>query len=320
MQISLQHLETNNFPDENIPNPRINVVDVQQIYDEFSFGLLEPKSLTEFVKYAFENWESPAPSYIVLLGDMSYDYRALLESSRPNFIPSIPYFTQQYGQAASDNLIVAVAGNDVAPDLAIGRLSIETVAEGNILLQKLADYPDDPTKPWKQNVLLLASGLSLQDEIQFGFNDASLFLGNTYVTPHGYTCLHMYFVFQVNQNTNPIREKDLKSEKKLIKVLSLVNYYGHGGGYQWDLVFTNDDIYLLENEGRLPVILSVTCYTAHFDNQDVFGEQFNKVPGKGSIGFYGSSGLTYWGVGTAINRELFDEIFNKEILLQVKPL
>ncbi|MDH3269317.1 MAG: C25 family cysteine peptidase, partial [Ignavibacteria bacterium] len=53
----------------------------------------------------------------------------------------------------------------------------------------------------------------------------------------------------------------------------------------------------------------VTCYTAHFDNQDVFGEQFNKVPGKGSIGFYGSSGLTFWGIGTAINREFFSEMF-----------
>ncbi len=88
----MQHLRQNDFPDESIPNPRIKVVDVQQIYDEFSFGLLEPKSLKEFVKYAFENWVSPAPSYVVLLGDMSYDYRALLSTSRPNFIPSIPYY------------------------------------------------------------------------------------------------------------------------------------------------------------------------------------------------------------------------------------
>ncbi len=55
--------------------------------------------------------------------------------------------------------------------------------------------------------------------------------------------------------------------------------------------------------------MSVTCYTAHFDDQDVFGEQFNKVPGKGSIGFYGSSGLTFWGIGTHINREFFSEMF-----------
>jgi len=173
----LENLRYTNFPDENIPNPRIVIVYVQEIYDEFSFGLLEPNSIREFVKYAFDNWEFPAPSYVVLLGDMSYDYRALLASNRPNFIPAIPFFAYTYGLAASDNLIVAVAGNDAAPDLATGRLSIETVAEGNILLQKLTDYPDDPTKQWKQNVLLLASGLSLADEIQFGFNDASLFLG-----------------------------------------------------------------------------------------------------------------------------------------------
>jgi hypothetical protein len=313
----LATLRENNFPDENISNPRICVIDIQQIYDEFSFGLLEPKSLSEFVKYAFENWQIPAPSYIVLLGDMSYDYRALLESSRPNFIPSIPFYTPQYGQAASDNLIIAVAGNDVAPDLAIGRLSIETVAEGNILLQKLADYPDDPTKPWKQNVLLLASGLSLQDETQFGFNDASLYLGNTYVIPQGYNATYV-FRFPSKPEHEPYQGEGPKIREEINKGAALINYYGHGGGYQWDLVFTNDDIYLLENEGRLPLILSVTCYTAHFDNQDVFGEQFNKVPGKGSIGFYGSSGLTYWGVGTAINRELFDEIFNKRVFITGK--
>ncbi len=187
-------------------------------------------------------------------------------------------------------------------------LSIETVAEGNILLQKLTDYPDDPTKPWKQNVLLLASGLSLQDEIQFGFNDASLFLGNNYVIPQGFHASYV-FRFPSKPEHEPYQGEGPKIREEINKGAVLVNYYGHGGGYQWDLVFTNDDIYLLENEGRLPLILSVTCYTAHFDNQDVFGEQFNKVQGKGSIGFYGSSGLTYWGVGTAINREFFSEIF-----------
>ena len=304
----LAALRSNNFPDENIPNPRIKIVDVQNIYDEFSFGLLEPGSLKEFVKYAFENWELPSPSYVVLIGDMSYDYRALLESSRPNFIPSHPYFAPTYGQSASDNLIVAVTG-DAAPDLAIGRLSIETVNEGNILLQKLSDYPDDPAKPWKQNVLMLASGLNLEDEIQHAFNDASLFLGNNYVIPQGFQASYV-FRYPSKPEHLPYQGEGPKIREEINKGAALVNYYGHGGGYQWDLVFTNEDIYLLENEGRLPLILSVTCYTAHFDNQDVFGEQFNKVPGKGSIGFYGSYGLTYWGVGTAINRELFGEIFD----------
>ncbi len=109
----------------------------------------------------------------------------------------------------------------------------------------------------------------------------------------------------------PFQGEGPKIREEINKGAVLLNYYGHGAGFQWDLVFTIDDIYLLENAGRLPVIFSVTCYTAHFDNQDVFGEQFNSVEGKGSIGFFGSSGLTYWGVGKEINRKAFNEIFNE---------
>jgi hypothetical protein len=306
---TLADFRQNNFPDESIPNPRIKVVVISQIYDEFSYGLLDPYALKNFVQYAFEEWQSPAPSYVVLIGDMSYDYRGLLESSRPNFIPSVPYFAQQYGQAASDNLIVAVSGTDLAPDLAIGRLSMETVEEGNILLNKLIDYPDDPSKEWKEDILLVASGLSLEDEIQFGFNDASIALCQTYVEPQGFHCSKV-FHFPSKPEHEPFQGAGPEIRREINEGTVLLNYYGHGGGYQWDLVFLNDDIYLLENNGRLPVILSVTCYTAHFDNQDVFGEQFNKVEGKGSVGFYGSSGLTYWGVGKSINNQLFDDIFN----------
>ena len=306
----LASFRANHFPDESIPNPRIQIVDVQQIYDEFSYGLLSPFALKDFVKYAFENWQSPAPSYVVLIGDMSYDYRGLLQSSRPNFIPSIPYYAFLYGQAVSDNLIVAVSGNDVVPDLAIGRLSMETVDEGNILLQKLFNYPEDNSKAWKENVLLLASGLSPEDEGKHGFNDSSLALSKNFLEPEGYTSAKVFRYPTTEQSQYWGDISRIRAE--INKGAALVNYYGHGGGYQWDLTFLNDDIYQLENGGRLPLVLSVTCYTAHFDNQDIFGEQFNKVPGKGSIAFYGSSGLTYWDEGTMLNSKLFDEIFLKK--------
>lgn len=301
-----------NFPDTSISNPRIKVIDVEQIYDEFSYGLLNPFALQDFVKYAFENWVLPAPSYVVLIGDMSHDYRALLETSRKNYIPSIPYFAFGYGQAASDNMIVAVSGTDVKPDLALGRISIETVEEGNIVLQKIMNYPADNSKPWKQNVLLLASGLSYEDQLDFGFNQASIDLRNNYVSKDGYKTS---FVFNYPDSSKPEQEQyrggGPEIRQKISEGSALVNYYGHGGGYQWDLTFINDDIYTLENQNRLPLILSVTCYTAHFDNQDVFGEQFLKVDGKGCVGFLGSSGLTYWHSGVAMNNLIFSRIFNQ---------
>lgn len=69
----------------------MKVVNIDAIYNEFSFGLLDPLALNSFAKYAFENWQSPAPQYIVLMGDMSYDYRKIFSTSRINSIPSPPY-------------------------------------------------------------------------------------------------------------------------------------------------------------------------------------------------------------------------------------
>lgn len=304
----LAEFRINNFSDSSIANPRVKVVDVRDIYKEFSYGLLDPYAIKYFVQYAFENWESPAPSYIALMGDMSYDYRHLVSTDHYNYIPAIPYFATGYGQAASDNNFVAVTGIDLSPDLAIGRISCETLDEANILVDKIINYPGDNSKDWKQNVLLLSSGLSLEDENSFGFNDANILLQNAYVYPEGINTTKI-FRYPNKPEYIPYQGEGPQMREGFNEGAVIANYYGHGGGYQWDLVFLNDDIYLLENGNRMPFISSVTCYTAHFDNQDVFGEQFNKIPGKGSIGFWGSSGLTYWGVGKDINQHFFNEVF-----------
>ena len=300
----LQHLE-------GYTNPRVKVVDVRDIYDEFSNGLLDPYAIKDFIKYAFDNWSGAPPAYIALMGDMSYDYRHILSSSRLNYIPSIPYQQITYGQAVADNNFVAVSGNDVFPDMAIGRLSCETIAEADVLVDKIINYPADNGKEWKQNVLLIGGGSGVGDENSFHFNDQELFLQNSYIAPQGYTTSKV-FRYPVNAEQIPFKGEGPDIRQKIDKGCVIVNYYGHGGGYQWDLVFLNDDIYQLENGGRLPMIFSVTCYTAHFDNQDVFGEQFDKVPGKGAIGFWGHTGITFWNYGLAINDEVYHQIFSNK--------
>ncbi len=317
--LRLKALRENQYPDSGITEPHVKIVDINQIYDEFSYGLLKPQALRDFVSYAFNNWKSPAPAYVVLLGDMSHDYRQLLPTSRPNFIPSLPYFVYPYGIAPSDNLIVDVAGNDLAPDLAIGRLSCETPAEAGILLDKLENYPQDNTKYWKEDVMLAASGLSADDEPHYHFNLYSNSLANTYLIPNG---IHpsRIFNFPTNHQDSMYIGGGLKIRQEIDEGVVVGNYYGHGGGYQWDLIFTSDDIAALNNPGRLPLILSVTCYTAHFDDQDVFGEQFNKLPGKGSIGFFGNTVLTYWPIGAIIDEAIFNQIFNNRNYVVGKAL
>ena len=190
-------------------------------------------------------------------------------------------------------------------------MSCETPEEADVLMDKLENYPEDNTKDWKQTVMLAASGIEFRDETIMHFNEAANKLANMYLIPNGINPSRIY-----NYPLNAADSVFIGGGPRIREVIDngviLGNYYGHGGGYQWDLIFTNDDIAALNNVGKLPVIFSVTCYTAHFDDQDVFGEQFNKLPGKGSIGFFGNTVLTYWGIGNAIDEKIFEDIFNNK--------
>ncbi|RJP69480.1 MAG: T9SS C-terminal target domain-containing protein [Ignavibacteriales bacterium] len=292
---------------EDFTSPTVKIVDINEIYNEFSAGLNDPFALQKFLKYAFDNWQKPAPSYVVLFGDMSWDYRKIFPDSRPNFIPSIPYHSIKYGQAVSDNMIACIIGDDALPDLAIGRLSAETIDEANALVDKIIAYPADDAKPWKENVLLIGAGESLNDENVFHFNDESVYLENAFLKPNGFPATKV-FRYPSDEYQEFFGERP-EVRQAFNSGCVVANFYGHGGGYQWDFVFLNDDIYLLQNGNKLPLILSITCYTAHFDNQNVFGEQFSKVPGKGCIGFIGSTGLTTWQPGVDLNIKFFNQLF-----------
>ncbi len=302
----LAEFRSNNL--SGFSSPRVKVVDIFDIYTEFSYGLLNPFALRDFAKYVFENWQQPAPSFIVLLGDASYDYRNIEPTSRKNFIPSIPYHGYTFGQLPSDNSIAAVSGNDLAPDIAIGRLSCETLEEANILVDKIVNYPIDNSKLWKENVILLASGLSYQDQIDLQFNNYSKKLENLHLKPNGINTTKVFNYPEAGDSAFIGGGPRMREE--INKGATVVTYYGHGGGGQWDLIFTMDDISELDNGARLPFISSITCYTAHFDNATSFGETFTRILNKGAIGFWGSVSLTWWPTGANMNDSLFKQIFD----------
>ena len=52
---------------------RVAVVDVEQVYDTFSDGEPGPEAIRAFVQYANSHWPAPAPRYLLLVGDASYD-------------------------------------------------------------------------------------------------------------------------------------------------------------------------------------------------------------------------------------------------------
>ncbi|HXG85203.1 MAG TPA: C25 family cysteine peptidase [Pyrinomonadaceae bacterium] len=112
----------------------VEVVDVEDVYDEFNFGVLSAVSIRSFLKYASGNWNTP-PKYVLLIGDATYDPKNYTGSGNNNFIPTKLVDTV-YTETGSDDAL-ADFNDDGLTEMAIGRLPVRNGETVTQLLSKV---------------------------------------------------------------------------------------------------------------------------------------------------------------------------------------
>ncbi|MGB3713795.1 MAG: C25 family cysteine peptidase [Candidatus Promineifilaceae bacterium] len=136
----------------------VKTVFVQDIFDEFSFGLYSTEAIKDFLSYAYENW-SGSREYVLLAGEGSYDHRDILGLNGPggNLVPVYlrSGIDRNLGEAAADNQYVDIDGDDMA-DMMLGRLPARNSAELAIMVDKILAYEAGPiTAPWRARHLFV---------------------------------------------------------------------------------------------------------------------------------------------------------------------
>ena len=137
---------------------RVKVVDVQDIYDEFSFGLLDPQAIHDFLAYTYDYWQRPAPAYVLLVGDGNYDFKNYMGYNDRIFIP--PYLAdvdQFMGETVANNYYVSVSGDDPLPDMYLGILPVRTRSGAASVVDKILAYEQNPPQnTWNQTAMFVA--------------------------------------------------------------------------------------------------------------------------------------------------------------------
>ena len=140
---------------------QVLVVDVQTLYDAWSYGRVDPVAIRNFLRYAVGNWQ-PAPRAAVLVGDGTWDPHNYLGFGHTNHIP--PYLADVdpwiavtacencYAQLNGDNPLDEAA---FMIDIWVGRFPVNNVDELNGVVTKLVNYETDPliTAPWRRRSL-----------------------------------------------------------------------------------------------------------------------------------------------------------------------
>jgi len=280
------------------------VVDIEDVMDEFNFGIIDPLAIRSFVKYTVENWQSPAPQFLLLFGDATWDYKKYrVDTINKNFIPA-------YGNPISDSRLVCIDGeNDFLPDLHIGRLPVKTITEAETVVDKIKTYDSEPFSDWQKNIIFLNGGFDEWEQNVFKQQAEELIDSYIESPPFGGDPIRLYL-----EGRQLIGMND--------KIASAINdgalwlsFLGHAGSRTWDLMFNFSDVSSLNNQNKLAFISSMTCHTARFGNPvaDSFGEVFVLDEKSGAVSFFGTTGWGYIYQDKVLLNFLFQHIFKNGV-------
>jgi len=281
---------------------KVLAIPVEAVYDQFNHGLPEPEAIRSFLKYAAEAWQKPAPQYVLLVGDATYDPRGYLAPAGANLVPTFLVPTVFGGETASDTAFVRL-DNDPWPDMAIGRVPARTPQQVRTLVEKTLAYERGTAEgSWPHRILLIADG---QDGL-FRTQSQALLAQ----IPADYAVVEFY-----------PEAGALNANRELRRLMEpgslLVNYIGHGSISQWgkDLIFTTADAAALANGKRLPVVLNMTCLTGLFTHPKVesLAEGLLWAEGGGAVAVLAPTSLTLPGDQSFFNQALFQVLLQERI-------
>ncbi len=271
----------------------VRLVDLESIFDDFNYGIYSPEAIRSFLAYAYHSWSGGPPTYVLLVGDGTYDYKGNFGHVNPNRLPPyLAWVDPWVGETAADNRYVTVAGDDPFPDMHIGRLPAETTAQLATMVAKIVDYEGNPPpQDWVEQVLFVADDPDLAGNFHIYSDDlVNNYLPEPYVATRAYygsTCLSGTACKQVILDT-------LNTTGTL-----LVNYIGHGSADLWteDGLWGIDDLSSLEVTTRLPVVLGMTCWDGAFHhvkegNFDgtALAEGIVRIDGRGAVAGWSATG------------------------------
>jgi hypothetical protein len=249
------------------------VVNVQDIYNEFAGGLLDPTAIRDYLKYAYENW-TIKPRYVLLFGDGDVDYKNVIAQDK-NWIP--PYETPetlyQINTYCTDDYYAQIVGNDPIIDLAIGRLTVRTADAARVVVDKIIGYESSTTfDPWKNRITYVADdGLTSTGDDGPIHTAQAEDLAERF-TPNDFEKVKIYLVeYPTVQSASGRRKPD--AAKAIVNEINagtlIINWTGHGNPEVWahEHVFERETtIPQLVNKDRLPFVGAATCDFARYDD------------------------------------------------------
>lgn len=303
----------------------IHVINIQQIYNEFSSGSQDLTALRDFLKMFYEKTLTGSIKLadVMLFGRASYDYKYRIKVNS-NFVPAFQSFesfdpTTSY---CSDDYICFLDENegnwdrDGDPgelmDIGLGRLPISSASEAAEMVDKFISYTKETSfGDWRNKMVFMADDEDFNAH-QNQSNSLANNVGNRFPEYNIQKIFLDAYPREITAGGARYPDANKAMNNAIEKGCLIFNYTGHGGevGLTAERVMGVEDINAWSNKTKLPLFVTATCEFSRFDDPSRVsaGEMVLLNPNGGGIGLFTTVRLVYSGQNEILNSRFFDNV------------
>lgn len=324
----------------------VNVATTEQIYNEFSSGMVDATAIRMFAKMFYDRGVSEPTNQLrnlLLFGDGTYDPK--------NRVANNNYFVPTYQVELSENHIGAMVTDDYFAllsdsdgiaatdmlDIGVGRLLISDNTMARQQVDKIEHYMKNGSGlynssttncccdangvsstfgDWRLNYVQIAddeeAGYFINQDTENQFDTVSLYHPEMNCDKL-YTDAYVQVTSAGGQRYPDVFEA---ITNRVERGALVVNYVGHGGevGLAEERIVTIPQIQSWQNIDRLNVFVSATCEFTKYDDpaRVSAGEWVSLNPYGGAIALMTTSRSVYFGVNTITGKRFFQNVFKRD--------
>ena len=260
---------------------RVGVAVFEDVCDLMAGGVRTPEAIPELLSYAAATWARP-PQMVVLAGNGHYDYLGV-NTSEPNHLP--PMLVQTPSGVCASDALLADAGGDDLPDVAIGRLPALTPADLAAMIGKIKAYEAEFGAEW-QNQLVLVSD---QADSAGNFRAANARLAQWATGPYS-------VAERIELDAQALPTARAKLMNRFKTGAGFIHYTGHGGLHNLSAknLLTETDVGAMTNAARPPITVALSCLAGRYEvpTTSSLGEVLLRRAQGGAVAVLGPSGLS----------------------------
>ena len=293
------------FIQQNYP-VSVKYINVLDIYDQFNYGYFSPEPIKEFLKQAYQDWTSPKPSYLFLVGEANYDYH-----NYKQITPYVNNIVPSFGHPVSDCWFAIWDSVSFFPQMYVGRLPAKNEAEVIHYLNKHIKYLNDPFDIWNKSYFLLSGGTTESEKIVGKSVNDNLRINYIQNSPTGGYVGQLYATEHPRTNFGPFPQEYIDSVFNNGGLI--VSYLGHSGTKIWDNGIEN--VNDLKNKfNKYPLINDFGCSTGKFAEFDItsFSEEFVNGLDGDAIAYEGNSCLGFTSTSYTFPQLYFQKLLKEE--------